>query len=506
VFTATSRESPKTKAEGTSGRPRSKIETPDRVQANPLWHQLATRVQAKLTVSSPDEPYEREADRVADQVMRMPEPVVQRACPACAAGGLPCPKCQEEKVFAIHRKADGSGDIAGASVPEGFLSNLGPGCPLDATTRTFIEPRFGQDFSRVRVHTDARAAESARAVDARAYTLGSDIVFDAGNFNPGTPRGRRLLAHELTHVVQQQHARVPAAQAVQFSVSAPYDRAEREADRVAEVVTRAGTAPPIVERPTATLARATFDVDTIVKDTDDLANQPVPIGASAIQMSVLFFKVNGHATGDLAMAADYPTTFTLPADKSKRVPTGKLPKADPTPPLSNIPVEAHLFPSLWPTPRRALVLGGFHGDEQPGWQATDALVQELSKGGDQSGLPHHRRPARERGRDRRRAGRRQDVAQPLQPTIGRPQPKLPDRKKAEGHRLPKHRWGADPARGAGRDGHRYQVQTGPDRQHACHLGPEERRHLRRSQSGRGRDRACARHGEHRRQRAGQTGQ
>ncbi len=81
------------------------------------------------------------------------------------------------------------------------------GQPLDAATRTFMELRLGHDFSRVRVHTDTKAAESARAVDAQAYTVGQDVVFGARLYAPETNAGRRLLAHELTHTVQQ--ARVP---------------------------------------------------------------------------------------------------------------------------------------------------------------------------------------------------------------------------------------------------------------------------------------------------------
>lgn len=78
-----------------------------------------------------------------------------------------------------------------------------PGQPLDAKTREFMEPRFGQDFSRVRVHTDARAAESARAVNALAYTVGQEVVFGAGHYMPETRAGQTLVAHELTHVIQQ---------------------------------------------------------------------------------------------------------------------------------------------------------------------------------------------------------------------------------------------------------------------------------------------------------------
>ncbi|MEA1865830.1 MAG: DUF4157 domain-containing protein, partial [Euryarchaeota archaeon] len=77
------------------------------------------------------------------------------------------------------------------------------GQPLDPNTRTFMEPRFGHDFSRVRVHTDTKAAESAQAVNALVYTVGQNIVFGAGRYTPQSSLGRQCLAHELTHVVQQ---------------------------------------------------------------------------------------------------------------------------------------------------------------------------------------------------------------------------------------------------------------------------------------------------------------
>jgi len=83
-----------------------------------------------------------------------------------------------------------------------------PGQPLDRAARAFFEPRFGHDFSRVRVHGDPRAAESAAAVSARAYTVGSHIVFGAGEYAPHTNAGRRVLAHELAHVQQQNEGRV----------------------------------------------------------------------------------------------------------------------------------------------------------------------------------------------------------------------------------------------------------------------------------------------------------
>jgi hypothetical protein len=181
------------------------VATPQSAKPNLIWQQLATRVQPKLVVSVPDDPYEREADRVADRVMRMPEPTIQRSCAGCASGGKTCPKCAEEireGQADIYRTAQDS-DEAGMSVPDEFLSTLGPGQPLDRATRDFMEPRFGCDFSEVRVHADLQGATSARSINARAFALGQDIVFGPGGYAPQTQSGQRLLAHELTHVVQQ---------------------------------------------------------------------------------------------------------------------------------------------------------------------------------------------------------------------------------------------------------------------------------------------------------------
>jgi hypothetical protein len=229
LVTANSRKSPKRNAERASGLPPFKVETAERFQTNPLWYRLVTRAQAKLTISAPDDPCEHEADQVADQVMRIPEPVVQHACPACVADGSPCPKCREEKRAAIPRKADDTGDMAGASVSERFLCSLGPGQPLDAATLGFMESRFGQDFSQVRLHTNARAAESAGAVNALAYTVGRDVVFRAGRYTPGSIEGRKLLAHELVHVLQQRSA--SDSEGAEPSISSTDERSKREAKR-----------------------------------------------------------------------------------------------------------------------------------------------------------------------------------------------------------------------------------------------------------------------------------
>lgn len=126
--------------------------------------------------------------------------------------------------------------VAPPSVREALRS---PGRPLDAGPRAFMESRFENDFSGVRIHTDAKAAESAREVDARAYTVGRDVVFGAMQYAPQTPAGKSLLAHELAHVAQQRSAdRLPA----DLAVGPANDVHEHAADRQARSVVAGGRA------------------------------------------------------------------------------------------------------------------------------------------------------------------------------------------------------------------------------------------------------------------------
>ena len=126
--------------------------------------------------------------------------LLQRKCACGESAGLSgsCKECDSRKL--LQRRAAGPATAVPPIVHEVLRSS---GRPLDAETRAFMEPRFGHDFSHVRVHNDAQAAESARKVNALAYTVGRDVVFGRGQYTPGTASGNRLLAHELTHVVQQ---------------------------------------------------------------------------------------------------------------------------------------------------------------------------------------------------------------------------------------------------------------------------------------------------------------
>lgn len=168
----------------------------------PVFSPSPLLVQPELIVNTTGDKYEREADRVAGQVMDMPEPQLQIAYPCDSA--YPTRKKVQDGSPPLQAKrvqANDHVDTPGPPIVQDVTGSCGH--PLDQSTRTFMELRFGHDFSYVRVHTDAKAAESAQAVDALAYTVGRDIVFGAGQYTQGTRDGRRLLAHELTHVVQQ---------------------------------------------------------------------------------------------------------------------------------------------------------------------------------------------------------------------------------------------------------------------------------------------------------------
>jgi hypothetical protein len=159
-------------------------------------------VQPKLEVSSPGDEYEREAEAVAEHVMRMPAAGARplRISRVAAHTQRMCAECEEEqKKGPVRRKEDGPGSpdvVARDLVP-------GAGAPLTPTLRGFFEPRFGRDLSGVRIHTGGQAAAVASSLQARAFTYGHDIVFGAGEYAPETFEGRRVLAHELTHVAQQ---------------------------------------------------------------------------------------------------------------------------------------------------------------------------------------------------------------------------------------------------------------------------------------------------------------
>ena len=161
----------------------------------------AAVIQTKLKVGKLNDRFEQEADRVSEQVMRMPESMAQ---PAPLRITPLTQRHTEEDEGLIQTKAEFEDLLVLSPDLELFIASLrSGGRPLSRLERAFFETRFGIDFSQVRIHTGTQATASAQALKARAYTVGRDVVFGTGEFRPDSAEGKSLLAHELVHVAQQ---------------------------------------------------------------------------------------------------------------------------------------------------------------------------------------------------------------------------------------------------------------------------------------------------------------
>gem|GEM_PF-2674665 len=194
----------------------------------PAGWAVPPRVQAKLTVGQPNDSYEQEADRVADQVVQRLAKTDAKAAnkeqlpewqksPISSVGGdeglqMKCAACAAEeesghvqaKGNSVHRIPHGKGGVpASLNIESQLNSSKGGGHPLANNTRTTMEAAIGADFSKVRVHTGSNAVQMSQALNAQAFTHGSDVYFNQGKYNPSATEGSRLLAHELVHTVQQ---------------------------------------------------------------------------------------------------------------------------------------------------------------------------------------------------------------------------------------------------------------------------------------------------------------
>lgn len=156
-------------------------------------------IQPKLTINQPNDAYEQEADAVAEKIMRMPANANAFFKPAPNSIQRKCAHCEEEEK--LHRK---EATINTGTAPAGVHQTINStGKPLDASTKAFMEQRFGHDFSDVQVHDDSLAHHSSASINALAYTHKNHIAFAPGQYQPQTDEGKQLLAHELTHVIQQ---------------------------------------------------------------------------------------------------------------------------------------------------------------------------------------------------------------------------------------------------------------------------------------------------------------
>ncbi len=185
------------------------------------------------------------------------------ACGGSSESGGGCAECKAKEEGTLQRRAANThaSPASAQGVPPIVHEVLrSPGQPLDADTRAFMEPRFGHNFSQVRVHTDARAAESARAVNALAYTVGKDVVFGTGQYAPGTSDGMGLMAHELMHTIQQLRYGIShISKADDMGISNSGDASEQEANQAAETVMSipdisSSTTVPLPTVPAMTLA------------------------------------------------------------------------------------------------------------------------------------------------------------------------------------------------------------------------------------------------------------
>ncbi len=165
-------------------------------------------IQPKFTINNPLDQYEKEADAVADKVMRMRDHEVEEQTffkPAISFLQRKCDHCREEEKN-LQRK-EGSTEEGISPATESYINSLSGGKSLNKRELSFFESRMGYDFSNVRVHTDRAASESSKSLNAHAYTHGNNILLREELYQPESNSGKRLLAHELAHVVQQHTAR-----------------------------------------------------------------------------------------------------------------------------------------------------------------------------------------------------------------------------------------------------------------------------------------------------------
>ena len=167
------------------------------------------RLQAKLSIGAVNDPLEHEADAMADKVMQMQE-ITSATGTATGSIQRKCAHCEEEEKLQrkplasfIQRKESSAGTVASDSASNQINASKGSGNKMDSSTQSFMQSRFGTDFNDVKIHTGVEAIQMNRELSAKAFTVGNDIYFNEGQYNPNSNDGKHLLAHELTHTVQQ---------------------------------------------------------------------------------------------------------------------------------------------------------------------------------------------------------------------------------------------------------------------------------------------------------------
>ena len=214
------------------------------------------RMEAGLRINDVNDPSEREADRAAETAMTSANGNTRSPRVATSSGAAvqrKCAVCEEEKEKLQRKESSAGAPVAAPPIVHQVLAS--PGEPMDVGARSFMESRFGHDFGHVRVHTDAKAAASAQAVNAKAYTVGSNLVFGCGNYSPNTGEGRWMLSHELAHVIQQERGGAPPR-------GNPDSQSEKAAEQASAGLIRGDSSVSVAGASAAGLARLPDDAET----------------------------------------------------------------------------------------------------------------------------------------------------------------------------------------------------------------------------------------------------
>src|SRR4030095_3416313 len=269
-------------------------------------------VQRRLNIGAVNDPLENQADAVADKVMRMPEPnLVQRKCSSCEGEEAQRKPISSSLTPFIQAK---SNDTASDAVSSRINSTKGSGSSIDGSTKSFMESRFGTDFSGVKIHTGNYAAEMSRELNAKAFTVGNDIYFNSGEYNTGSNDGKHLLAHELTHTIQQ-------------------GGSDKSSQVQSKIQKKAGPAKKTVWLHIGFDSSAQANESTMKKLRASIASEEAALAhccsskskACDVQIKYLFDwnRNNKPAPTDGDYDSDVPADLTLKDDNIKKINTGK---------------------------------------------------------------------------------------------------------------------------------------------------------------------------------------
>jgi len=379
-------------------------------------------IQPKLRIGQPNDIYEQEADRVADEVMRMPEPAIQPKPTVPFTNDSSCEdeepiqtkplasritpllqrqpiEQEEEELIQAKTTGDVTPEVTPA-VSSDIQSLQGGGRPLSEREHSFFEPRFGADFSNARVHNDTRAANVARSINARAFTFGHNVVFGAGEYSSDTSSGRKLLAHELTHVAQQNDGStlfstgknrentIPNSKELsivppvfqKLTTVKPSTAFERKADEVTKRVAQEKHVRAIHQIGTSVLQR---DIDPTYRErleqmSDQQLNQEwLDVETTlndTLPTSIEWSDLVDQQRMILYVLANRGFPLVAPGTRSRNI----LGYARGAPAGGRLPIRAYYFQGR--TAERALIVGGVHGSEQSSVEVTNILVENLLTG------------------------------------------------------------------------------------------------------------------------------